>query len=109
MRHRGVGGRAAFVRDGQVVLAEGDREETCRLAGSLPLTRTAKSPSRWKTPWPSIAAAWSLGLSAGVIRSRAESFAADIDKVPGRFNVLEIEGATVVVDYGHNAHSLWPP
>ena len=41
-----------------------------------------------------------------VIRARAESIAADIDKVPGRFNVLEIEGATVVVDYGHNVHSL---
>ena len=26
--------------------------------------------------------------------------------MPGRFNVLEIERATVVVDYGHNAHSL---
>jgi cyanophycin synthetase len=41
-----------------------------------------------------------------LIRTRAESIAADIDKVPGRFNVLEIEGTTVVVDYGHNAHSL---
>ena len=29
-----------------------------------------------------------------------------MDKVPGRFNVLEIEGATVIVDYGHNVHSL---
>ena len=54
----------------------------------------------------SIAAAWSLGIPLDVIRARAESIAADIDKVPGRFNVLEIEGATVVVDYGHNAHSL---
>ena len=26
--------------------------------------------------------------------------------MPARFNVLEIEGATVVVDYGHNSHSL---
>jgi cyanophycin synthetase len=41
-----------------------------------------------------------------VIRARAESIAADMDKVPGRFNVLEIDGATVVVDYGHNTHSL---
>jgi cyanophycin synthetase len=26
--------------------------------------------------------------------------------VPGRFNVLDIDGATVIVDYGHNVHSL---
>jgi cyanophycin synthetase len=54
----------------------------------------------------SIAAAWSLGIPMDLLRTRAESIAADIDKVPGRFNVLEIEGATVVVDYGHNTHSL---
>ena len=54
----------------------------------------------------SIAAAWSLGIGTDLIRARAESMAADIDKVPGRFNVLEIEGTTVVVDYGHNVHSL---
>jgi cyanophycin synthetase len=47
-----------------------------------------------------------LGIPLDLIRTRAESIAADSDKVPGRFNVLEIEGATVVVDYGHNAHSL---
>ena len=29
-----------------------------------------------------------------------------MDKVPGRFNLLEIHGATVIVDYGHNAHAL---
>ena len=35
-----------------------------------------------------------------------ESFAADIDHVPGRFNLLEVNGAAVVVDYGHNVSSL---
>ena len=39
VRHRGVGGRAAFVRDGQVVLAEGDREEAVLALDRLPLTR----------------------------------------------------------------------
>jgi cyanophycin synthetase len=29
-----------------------------------------------------------------------------MDKVPGRFNLMEIHGATVVVDYGHNQSSL---
>ena len=42
-------------------------------------------------------------MPAEVIRARAETFAADMDKVPGRFNLLEINGATVIVDYGHNA------
>ena len=48
----------------------------------------------------------SLKVPEDVIRSRVESFTADIDKVPTRFNILEIQGATVIVDYGHNADAL---
>ena len=40
------------------------------------------------------------------IRTGLESFAADMSKVPGRFNLLEINGATVIVDYGHNTSAL---
>ena len=53
-----------------------------------------------------IAAALALKVPADVIRARAESFTADIDKVPTRFNILDIHGATVIVDYGHNADAL---
>jgi cyanophycin synthetase len=35
-----------------------------------------------------------------------ESFSAQMDKVPARFNVFDIAGATVIVDYGHNPSSL---
>jgi cyanophycin synthetase len=106
VRHRGVGGRAAFVRDGQIVLAEAEREEVVLSLDRIPLTRNGQIVFQVENSLASIAAAWSLGIPMDVIRARAESIAADIDKVPGRFNVLEIEGATVVVDYGHNTHSL---
>jgi len=106
VRHRGVGGRAVFVRDCQVILADGDREETALPLDRLPLTRNGQVSFQVENTLASVAAAWSLGIPLDLIRARAESIAADSDKVPGRFNVLEIEGATVVVDYGHNAHSL---
>jgi len=51
-------------------------------------------------------AAMALKVPADVIRTRAESFTADMDKVPARFNILDIQGATVIVDYGHNADAL---
>jgi cyanophycin synthetase len=35
-----------------------------------------------------------------------ESFGAHMEKVPGRFNLLDVHGATVVADYGHNSSSL---
>jgi cyanophycin synthetase len=106
VRHRGVGGRAMFVRDSQIVIAEADREETLLPINAIPLTRNGQIAFQVENSLASLAAAWSLGLPLDLIRERAKSIAADADKVPGRFNVLEIEGATVVVDYGHNAHSL---
>jgi cyanophycin synthetase len=106
VRHRGVGGRAAFVRDGQIVLAEGDREQIVLSLDRLPLTRGGQVVFQVENSLAAIAAAWSLGIPLEVVRVRAESLAADLDKVPARFNVMEIEGATVVVDYGHNSHSL---
>jgi cyanophycin synthetase len=54
----------------------------------------------------SVAAAWCLGIPLNVIRERAATIAADVGKVPARFNILEIEGAKVIVDYGHNVHAL---
>jgi cyanophycin synthetase len=106
VRHCGAGGRAAFVRNGQIVLATGDREEIVVALDRLPLTRSGQIAFQVENALASIAAAWSLGIRLEVIRARAETIAADADKVPARFNVLEIEGATVVVDYGHNSHSL---
>jgi cyanophycin synthetase len=106
VRHRGVGGRAVFVRDGRVVLAEGEREEAVMPIDRVPLTLGGRIGFQVENTLAAIAAAWSLGIPVDLIRARAESLAADIDKVPGRFNVFEIEGATVVVDYGHNTHSL---
>ncbi len=105
-RHRGLGGRAAFVRDNWIVLAEGEREQRVVSLDSLPLTRRGQVTFQVENSLASVAAAWSVGIPVELIRSRAEMIAADIDKVPGRFNVFEIEGATVVVNYGHNAHSL---
>lgn len=106
VRHRNVGGRAAFVRDGLVVLAEGNREENVLALDRLPLTRGGLISFQVENSLAAIAAAWCMGIPMDTIRRRAETIAADVDKVPARFNVLDIEGATVVVDYGHNAHSL---
>jgi cyanophycin synthetase len=106
VRHRSVGGRAAFVRDHHIVLANGEKETVVISLDRLPLTRNGLISFQVENSLASIAAAWSLGLPIDLIRVRAELIAADVDKVPGRFNVLEIEGATVVIDYGHNTHSL---
>lgn len=105
-RHLKVNGRAVFVRNRQVILAEGERTEEVISTDHIPLTRGGKVAFQVENTLATVAACWSLGMPIELIRERIASFTADIDKVPARFNVFDIEGATVVVDYGHNAHSL---
>lgn len=105
-RHRTSGGKAVFVRAGAIVLAEGDHEEPFITLDRVPITRNGQVLFHVENAMAAIAAAWAMGLPKDLIRARVESFALDMDKVPGRFNVFELEGATMVVDYGHNPSAL---
>ncbi len=73
----------------------------------IPLThRRPHRRSKSRTRWPRWARPGRLGIPRETILARLESFAADMSKMPGRFNILDIKGATVIIDYGHNAHAL---
>jgi cyanophycin synthetase len=104
--HRAAGGRAAFVRDGAVVLAEGSREEVLAELARVPMTHGGRAPFQVENVLAACAAARALGLPAESVRAALASFAGDAAQVPGRFNVLSHAGATVVVDYAHNASAL---
>lgn len=106
VRHRAAGGRAVFVRGQTVVLADGEREEPLLALDRIPLTRGGLIGFHVENALAAVAAAWSLGIAQDVIRARLESFALDLDKVPGRFNIFTIDGATVIIDYGHNPSAL---
>ena len=106
VRHRNAGGQAIFVRDNTIIVAEGAAEESWISLDRVPLTRGGLVAFHVENTLAVIAAAIAMHMPKDVILARAESFAADMEKVPARFNVLDIHGATVVVDYGHNADAL---
>jgi cyanophycin synthetase len=106
LAHRQQGGRTVYVRDGSIMAGEGDREATIASLARVPLTHAGRIGFQVENALASTAAAWALGLSRESIRSGLESFAADLDQVPGRFNLIEVNGATVIVDYGHNTSAL---
>jgi cyanophycin synthetase len=54
----------------------------------------------------SIGAAWALGVDWKVIRSGVASFVNDAATAPGRFNVYDYRGATLIADYGHNPDAI---
>jgi cyanophycin synthetase len=104
--HRATGGRAVFVRDGAVVWAQGEREEVLTALARVPLTHGGRVAFQVENVLAAVAAAWALGIPAEAVRAGLDSFAGGPRQSPGRFNVLEVRGATVIVDYAHNPAAL---
>jgi cyanophycin synthetase len=103
---RREGGRVAFVKDNAITLADGGAEFALLSLDRIPLTFNGRIRFQVENALAAAAACWSLGTPAEQIRAGLETFSAQMDKSPGRFNVLDVKGATVIVDYGHNASSL---
>ncbi len=105
-RHRADKGRAVFVRDNHIVLAEGEQEIPLVPLEHVPLTHGGLVGFQVENALAAAAAAWSLGVPCEVIRVGLETFVSSLECTPARFNLLEVRGATVVLDYGHNCSSL---
>ncbi|MCC7083505.1 MAG: cyanophycin synthetase [Pirellulales bacterium] len=106
LKHRAAAGRAVIVREGTIMLVEGDCEIPLIPVNRVPLTHEGRIGFQVENALASVGAVWSLGLTRELIRAGLESFSAGIEHAPGRFNLLEVNGAAVVVDYGHNTSSL---
>jgi cyanophycin synthetase len=106
VEHLQAGKRAVFVRQGWIVLAQRRREVPLVPLEQVPLTGQGLIGFQVENALAATAAAWSLDVPWGVITATLKSFAADLDQAPARFNLLEVNGATAVFDYGHNADSL---
>jgi cyanophycin synthetase len=103
--HRALGQRKVYVDGGAIVAAEGSWREAIPLH-DIPFTREGTIPFQVENAMAAVGAAWGAGLSWDTIRLGLASFATDAASVPGRFNVMDFRGATVVADYGHNADAM---
>ncbi|WP_294635839.1 cyanophycin synthetase [uncultured Aquabacterium sp.] len=103
--HRAQGKRTLCVDEGAIVVSEGSWRETLPLR-DIPLTRNGTIGFQIENVMASVGAAWSAGLDWEVIRAGLASFVNDSDNAPGRFNVMDYRGATVIADYGHNPDAM---
>lgn len=106
VKHRAAGGRAVFVKRDFVVLAEGDVEIPLVALAHVPVTHGGRIHFQVENVLAAAGAASALGVPRDAIRTALETFSPHLDGSPGRFNLLEVHGATVVVDYGHNTSAL---
>jgi cyanophycin synthetase len=103
--HRALGQRKVYVHDGAIVAAEGSWREVIPLV-DIAITRGGSLPFQVENAMASVAAAWGVGLPWEAIRRGLKTFVSDAAAVPGRFNVFDHAGATVIADYGHNADAM---
>lgn len=103
--HRAQGKRVVFVDRDSIVAAEGETEVRIALA-DIPLTRRGSIGFQVENAMAAIAAVWAQGIDWSIVRRGLATFVSDAGSAPGRFNVFDYRGATLIADYGHNPDAI---
>jgi cyanophycin synthetase len=103
--HRVQGKRTICVEGDRILVTEGSWRVQIPLQG-VPITRGGTIGFQKDNVMAAIGAAWCSGLDWDTIVRGLASFSNDADNAPGRFNVMDYRGATVIADYGHNPDAM---
>jgi cyanophycin synthetase len=104
--HLDAGERAVLIENNAIVMATGDeRNELIDLA-SVPFTYNGAIRFQVENALAAVAAAWGAGVNPAMIARALTTFTTDGATVPGRFNINEVSGVQVIVDYGHNPAAM---
>jgi cyanophycin synthetase len=103
--HRARQQRVVFRDGNELVAAEGEVVARFPLA-DIPLTHAGAISFQVENVMAAIAAVWALGLDWATVQRGLASFVSDAATVPGRFNVFDYRGATLIADYGHNPDAI---
>lgn len=104
--HLAEDGEAVLAKDGAIVLATGESEIELVELERLPFTAKGKVRFQVENALAAVAAAWGGGLNPAMIARALTTFQTDYEMVPGRFNLMEVNGIQVIADYGHNAAAM---
>lgn len=102
--HRAQGGRAVLARDGAIVLARGAEESELARVDALPITFGGAARYNVENVLGVVGAADALGVSHEAIVRGLRGFA--MADNPGRGQVIERDGVTVLLDFGHNPEGV---
>ncbi len=103
--HRAQGRRVVYVDNGAIVAQKGKQVFRIPLS-QVPLTLSGQIGFQTENVLASVGAAWAVGVSWDAIAQGLSSFISDVQGVPGRFNVFDYRGATLIADYGHNPDAI---
>jgi UDP-N-acetylmuramyl tripeptide synthase len=104
--HRARGAPTCAVQEGHLIVAHGDRQHDLGLIASMPLTMSGSATYNIANLAGAALVAVALGIAPATIAAVFAKFGADIADNPGRLMRFKVRGATVLVDYAHNADGL---
>lgn len=103
--HKAQGKRVVFANEEGIVCQEGRKSYRIAYSG-IPLTRDGSIGFQVENVMAATATGWALGLDWAVIEKALAGFVSDASTAPGRFNVFDYKGATLIADYGHNPDAM---
>ncbi len=103
--HRAQGKRVVYLDGPAIVAAEGKSEHRILLA-DIPITHNGVIGFQVENAMAAIGAMWGLALDWKIVLEGLRTFRNDADTTPGRFNLFNHRGATVIADYGHNPDAI---
>ncbi|MDR2111805.1 MAG: cyanophycin synthetase [Candidatus Accumulibacter sp.] len=103
--HRAQGKRILFLDGREIVAQEAGAEQRIALC-DIPITAGGAIGFQIENVMAAAGAGWALGLDWTVIRAGLAAFVNDAASAPGRFNLFDYRGATLIADYGHNPDAM---
>ncbi len=102
LRHLDNGGRAVYLVDDTIVLANGARHEAIVDVRQMPVTLQGAARYNIANSLAAAAALAASGFGNQEIADGLRSFVSDWKHNPLRSNLFDVDGVTVIVDYAHN-------
>ncbi len=96
------GNRVVYIRDGAIYTSMGGVESLVAEIDDIPVTYGGKAVCNIENSLAAVSALLALGLPTERIREGITGFMPDTVSNPGRFNIFDMGGFTVMLDYGHN-------
>lgn len=103
--HKAQGKRVVYATEEGIVCQEGRKSQRIPFS-SIPLTRNGSIGFQVENAMAATATGWALGLDWAIIEKALSGFVSDAHTAPGRFNIFDYKGATLIADYGHNPDAM---
>ena len=103
LRHLEEGGRAAYLQDNAIVLADATYHQELLRVEAMPIALGGRARYNIANALAASAGLMASGFSNLQIATGLSTFVSDGKSNPLRTNVFDIRGVTVIVDYAHNS------